>query len=100
MKFVIGGLKYDTERMQKIADVKKWYETTSVLLRMACKSGEHLGRMQDCELWKGKNGHYLLTHAEDYKTYGEAIKEEEAKSLMMRYATDEYEEMFGELPEA
>lgn len=42
-----------------------------------------------------------LTHEEDYSTeYGEAIQEEEAKSLLMRYATDIYEKMFGELPEA
>lgn len=32
--------------------------------------------------------------------YGEAIQEEEAKSLLMRHATDIYEKMFGELPEA
>ena len=31
---------------------------------------------------------------------GEAITEEEAKELLMRYATEIYEEMFGELPEA
>lgn len=46
-------------------------------------------------------GNWLLTHEEDYSTeYGEAIQEEEAKSLLMRYATDIYEKMFGELPEA
>ena len=29
MKFVIQGLKYDTDKMKKIANVKKWYETNS-----------------------------------------------------------------------
>lgn len=37
----------------------------------------------------------------DYsKSMGEAITEEKAKELLMRYATPIYEEMFGELPEA
>lgn len=44
---------------------------------------------------------WLLTHEMDYsKSMGEAITEEEAKELLMRYATPIYEEMFGELPEA
>lgn len=33
MKFVIQGLKYDTDKMKKIANVKKWYETIVHLLR-------------------------------------------------------------------
>lgn len=48
-----------------------------------------------------KKGNWLLTHEEDFRrTYGEAIEEEEAKALLMRYATETYESMFGELPEA
>lgn len=27
MRFVIQGLKYDTDKMKKIANVKKWYKT-------------------------------------------------------------------------
>lgn len=26
MQFIIGGMKYNTDNMEKIADVKKWYE--------------------------------------------------------------------------
>lgn len=33
MKFVIQGLKYDTDKMKKIANVKKWYETNSPLVK-------------------------------------------------------------------
>ena len=25
MQFIIQGMKYDTEKMQKVATVKKWY---------------------------------------------------------------------------
>lgn len=50
---------------------------------------------------KGNKGNWLLTHEEDYhENYGEAIEEEEAKELLMKYATGKYEEMFGKLPEA
>ena len=34
MKFVIQGLKYDTDKMKKIANVKKWYETNSPLVNL------------------------------------------------------------------
>ena len=79
MRFVINGLKYDTENMEKVANVKKWYESRSQL----------------------KKGNWLLTHTEDYATkVGEAITEEEAKSLLMRYAPDDYEKRFEEIPEA
>lgn len=32
MMFIIKGLKYDTEKMKHIADVKKWYSYNSSLL--------------------------------------------------------------------
>ena len=50
---------------------------------------------------ESKKGNWLLTHTEDYATkVGEAITEEEAKSLLMRYAPDDYEKRFEEIPEA
>ena len=100
MQFVINGLKYDTEKMEKVADVKKWYQIDNIWTRYAYP-GKEVGRMYDCELWKSAKGNWLLTHEEDFqRTYGEAIEEEEAKALLMRYATETYESMFGELPEA
>lgn len=33
MRFVIQGLKYDTDKMKKIANVKKWYKTNSLLVK-------------------------------------------------------------------
>ena len=72
MVFVIKGMKYDTEKMRKVATVKKWYREDTFLNRAMFYS----------------------------KSMGEAITEEEAKELLMRYATPIYEKMFGELPEA
>ena len=100
MEFVIKGMKYNTEKMEKVAEVKKWYPINSFVLR-SIYQGKEVGRTYPCELWKSAKGNWLLTHEDDYSTeYGEAIQEEEAKSLLMRYATDIYEKMFGELPEA
>lgn len=100
MEFVIKGMKYNTEKMEKVAEVKKWYPINSFVLR-SIYQGKEVGRTYPCELWKSAKGNWLLTHKEDYSTEcGEAIQEEEAKSLLMRYATDIYEKMFGELPEA
>jgi len=100
MQFVINGLKYDTEKMEKVADVKKWYKTNNIRLLHAFP-GKEIGHVYDCELWKSTKGNWLLTHEEDYaKQYGQAIQEEEAKDLLMRYATNIYEKLYGDLEEA
>ena len=92
MKFVIQGLKYDTDKMKKIANVKKWYEIYG---------NRKVGTTYDCELWRSEKGNWLLTHTEDYnKKVGNAITEEEAKSLLMRYTPDIYETEFEKIPEA
>lgn len=94
MRFVIQGLKYDTDKMKKIANVKKWYKTNSLLVK-AIYGNEEVGTTYDCELWRSEKGNWLLTHTEDYNTkVGHAITEEEAKSLLMRYAPDIYETEF------
>ena len=42
-----------------------------------------------------------MTHEGDYReVFGEAIQEEEAKKLLMNYATAIYEAMYEKLPEA
>ena len=100
MKFVIQGLKYYTDKMKKIANVKKWYETNSPLVK-AIYGNREVGTTYDCELWRSEKGNWLLTHTEDYNTkVGHAITEEEAKSLLMRCAPDIYETEFEKIPEA
>lgn len=100
MQFVIGGMKYNTDNMERIAEVKKWYKVDNFFTRAAYPDKE-MGRNYDCVLWKSQKGNWLLTHEEDYCVkVGQAITEEEAKGLLMRYATETYETMFGELPEA
>lgn len=41
-----------------------------------------------------------MTHETDYQKRDQAITEEEAKELLMRYAPDIYEKKFEEIPEA
>lgn len=97
MRFIINGMKYDTDKMEKIANVKKWYATSNVLLRAIYGD---VGNEFICELWKSSKGNWLLTHDQDYVSKGEAIEEEEAKKLLMKYAPDKYEELFEEIPDA
>ena len=100
MRFIINGLKYETDNMEKVAEVRKWYRVNDLITNLMYP-GKELGRVRQCTLWKSRKGNWLLTHEEDYyENYGEAIGEEEAKELLMKYATGKYEEMFGELPEA
>lgn len=97
MRFIINGMNYDTDKMEQIAKVKKWYATSNALLRgiYGDIGGEYI-----CELWKSQKGNWLLTHEQDYSSRGEAIEEEEAKKLLMRYAPNKYEELFEEIPDA
>ena len=100
MEFVIKGMKYNTEKMEKVAEVRKWYRVDTFLTR-SMYPGKEVGRTYPCELWKSAKGNWLLTHERDYgEIFGEAIQEEEAKKLLMNYATAIYETMYEKLPEA
>lgn len=99
MKFIINDLKYDTDKMEKIADVKKWYATNNAWIK-AIYNGADVGTEYTCELWKSKKGNYLLTHDQDYSHKGEAISEEEAMKLIRQYDLTKFEEMYGEIEEA
>ena len=99
MVFIINDMKYDTDKMEKVADVKKWYEVDNIFLR-ALHGREGVGRYYHCELWRSEKGNWLLTHKVDYETYGQAISESEAKSLLMIYDVKTYEERYGEILEA
>lgn len=55
MEFVIKGMKYNTEKMEKVAEVKKWYLINSFVLR-SIYQGKEVGRTYPCELWKSAKG--------------------------------------------
>lgn len=55
MEFVIKGMKYNTEKMEKVAEVKKWYPINSFVLR-SIYQGKEVGRTYPCELWKSAKG--------------------------------------------
>lgn len=99
MVFIINNMKYDTDKMEKVANVKKWYKVDNIFSRVLY-GGEEMGRYYPCELWRSKKGNWLLTHEEDCKVYGQAISEFEAQSLLMTYDTEIYEKKYGEIPEA
>ena len=99
MVFIINDMKYDTDKMEKVADVKKWYEVDNIFSR-ALYGGEKVGRYYHCELWRSEKGNWLLTHEVDHETYGQAISESEAKILLMIYDVETYEERYGEIIEA
>lgn len=99
MIFVIHNTKYDTDKMERIAEVKKWYPLNSSILNNLY--GREIGRIYDCALWRSSKGNWLLTHEESpYRTQGQAIGEDEARELLMQYALDKYESLFGCLEEA
>lgn len=100
MIFIINQKKYDTSKMEKIADVKKWYSLDSWVIDTMF-GRKDVGRIFDCQLWRSEKGNWLLTSERDYmKTAGEAITEDEAKSLLMKFALDVYESMYGSMDEA
>ena len=43
MIFIIKGMKYDTDKMEKVADVKKWYREDNIFSR-ALYGAQEVGR--------------------------------------------------------
>ena len=94
--FVIKNKKYDTEKMDYIGKVQKWYKN-----ELASKVfGGERGSTYYCEMYRSKKGNYLITRQDDFTLYGEAITETEAKSLLIKSDLSKYEELFGEVEEA
>ena len=93
MIFVINNLKYDTDKMELISD------------KCHCQwVGEYTGLeydAKDVRLLKSNKGNWLLVYKANYSNVlGQALTEEEAKKLLMKYDIDTYEKLFGELEEA
>lgn len=98
-RFIIHEKVYDTDKMKLVGQVKKWYPFQSLLIKKLF--GDDTGRVNDCKLYRSDKGRYLLVHENDCGSItGEAIKENEAKGLLMRYDYDGYTQLFGELEEA
>lgn len=95
-RFVIQGKLYDTDKMAHIGTVKKWFkdETLSAVF------GGERGRMEDCKLFRSQKGNHLLVHEGFGFVTGCAIKEDEAKMLLMRYDYEHYRQIYGDLEEA
>lgn len=97
-KFIIENKVYDTSKMTLICKVKKWYEYTGYFLRQMY--GKGCGRKYVCDLYRSKKGNWLLVHDGESCCIGEAITEEEAKTLLKQYDYDSYAKEYGELEEA
>lgn len=97
-RFIINDLLYDTDKMEFIADVKKWYECRGFVEKIIF--GEGVGKMYDCKLYRSQKGNFLLVSEQDYKIIGEPISEEEAKRLWRKYDYETYAKCYGELEEA
>lgn len=92
-RFVINNLVYDTDKMEHLGAVKKWRKNEIISMMMH----EERGGYKTHNLYRSKKGNYLITYEDCGYIYAEAIKEDEAKDLLMRYDYDNYRIVFGEL---
>jgi hypothetical protein len=98
-RFVINDLVYDTNKMEHLGKVGKWYKFTGVVMRSLY--GENAGRTYDCDLYCSAKKRYLIVHEDDcFRIVGEAITEDEVKELAKRNNYTLYSMLFGELEEA
>lgn len=97
-RYIIQNKVYDTEKMTLVGTVRKWYKFQSWFSRQVF--GEDMGRVYDCNLYRSEKGNWLLTHEGDTGNIGEAIKEKEAKDLLMHCDYEAYAKYFGTLEEA
>lgn len=96
MVWILAGKKYDTDKMEFLSEVKKWYKDEL----FSCLYEREVGREFVCKLYRSSKGNFLITHEESGKIIGEAINESEAKRLLMSGSYKKYEEVFGEIEEA
>lgn len=103
MIFILNNKKYDTSKMQKIAIVYKnyKYEISPMLLSFQKDgfSSNFLIR-KECELYRSSKGNWLLVYRRNSDFCGEAISEDEAKNLLIKYDFKAYENLFGAIEEA
>ena len=96
MIFVIGKLKYDTDKMELISEKCRYSYTwvfTLTNTEMRCYG-------KDVKQWKSKKGNWLLTYRTDYDSRGVKLLEKDVRNLLLDYDLPKYEELFGELEEA
>lgn len=96
--FIIKNKVYDTDKMERIAQVSKWYKFQGWFSTQLF--GEDMGRVYACDLYRSQKGNWLITHEGDTGLYGEAITEKEAKNLLLHSDYEKYTELFGGLEEA
>lgn len=85
-KFVINNLVYDTKKMKRVAKLKN--------------AIRHYWEVYNASLYKSKKGRYLLTYRIDSRLRYEAIDEDTAIDLLLKYNYDAYRTLFGDLEEA
>lgn len=95
-RFVINKLIYDTDKMEFIGTVKKWRKNEFFSMVMHEERGNFLSH----KLYRSAKGNYLLTWEDCSTLYAEAIQEDEAKNLLMKFDYDSYSKLFGDLEEA
>ena len=95
MIFVINNLKYNTDNMELISEKCKYTYKNNIF--------GIIYSAYNVKLWKSKKNNWLVTYTYDKnstKNIGEALSENEAKNLLLRYDLEAYEKLFGELEEA
>ena len=97
-RFILQNKVYDTEKMQHLGKVKKWYAFQGWLQQQIW--GKDTGLVHDCDLYRSPKGNFLLLHEDDSEIVGEAIPESEAKELLLHSNYEKYAELYGPIEEA
>ena len=97
-RFIINEKVYDTDKMELIGKVKKWFTASDAVKKWF---GANTGFTRECELYRSVKGNWLLVYGDDVNgRTGCAIDESEARTLLMKSDYETYVSLFGELEEA
>lgn len=98
-RFCISEKIYDTDKMDLVGHVKKFYQLRNALVCSLFRND--VGKMFSCELYRSKKGNFLLVHrSDDGFLNGQAISKKEARELLAQYDYDAFVTIFGPLEEA
>lgn len=93
MIYIVDGLKFDTDKMERIIAFKEHTETNYVACEII------LNTMTDCTLYKSAKGNWLFTYYRNGIFKKRIVPEQEVKQLLLIHDWETYVKYFGEIEE-
>lgn len=93
MIYIVDGLKFNTDKMERVIAFKEHTEANCVVCEIILKT------IKDCTLYKSAKGNWLFTYYYNGIFEKRILPEQEVKQLLLMHDWEVYEKYFGEIEE-